>query len=427
MYMKRILTILASVAMVMAAVSCETEQTPSLTFGKSHYVLQADAPLTVDLVTDIAPAADLTVELAFTGTAVEGTDYSVSAKSVVIAAGQTTGSVTITPEQNYSADKTIEIAMLLPAGYEAGNYATATVAVEAKEVLLYSFAVEQANVSDKYTVKLNLTGVTTGDKWVATADMEIPYTVTPDAGDALEFADDAFVVKKGSNVATLEVNAGVVEGEPKTFAITVDEASAGAGFSSGTNESISLTVVGQMRLSKLVGTWEFAETLDLEELELWFMEMEDDPELLPTHNEGFKFTIAENAEDGTYTITPSGEGDWMKYFQAGSITYTVPVNICAKGVVTGAYTAMENQMFVEESEGVADLEYTYFKVSPVYRNFNGDASASGEGVIAITYDADYNLIIMIRDYDQPPFGEMWWDPGYEPDMFSFASRFVKAE
>ena len=117
----------------------------------------------------------------------------------------------------------------------------------------------------------------------------------------------------------------------------------------------------------------------------------------------------------------------MKYFQAGSITYTVPVNICAKGVVTGAYTAMENQMFVKESEGVADLEYTYFKVSPVYRNFDGDASASGDGVIAITYDADYNLIIMIRDYDQPPFGEMWWDPGYDPDMFSFASRFVKAE
>ena len=74
--MKRILTILAAVAMVMAAVSCEPEKTPSLSFGKSHYVLQADAPLTVDVVTDIAPAADLTVGLTFTGSAVEGTDYS---------------------------------------------------------------------------------------------------------------------------------------------------------------------------------------------------------------------------------------------------------------------------------------------------------------------------------------------------------------
>lgn len=425
--MKRILTILAAVAMVMAAVSCEPEKTPSLSFGKSHYVLQADAPLTVDVVTDIAPAADLTVGLTFTGSAVEGTDYSVSAKSVVIPAGQVSGTVTITPEQNYSAEKTIEIAMVLPAGYEAGNYAAATVAVEAKEVLLYSFAVEQANVSDKYTVKLNLSGVASGDDWTATADMEIPYTVSPEPGEALAFADDAFVVKKGSNVATLEVSAGVVDGEPKSFVITVDEAAAGAGFASGTNDSVTLTVVGQMRLSKLLGTWEFAETLVLEEVELWFMEYEDDPELLPTHNEGFKFTIAENEEDGTYTITPSGEGDWMNYFQAGTITYTAPVNTCSGAVVTGAYTALENQMFVEYSEGISEFEYTYFKLSPVYRNFDGDASASGDGVIAITYDADYNLIVLIRDYDQPPFGEMWWDPGYDPDMFSFASRFVKAE
>ena len=83
--------------------------------------------------------------------------------------------------------------------------------------------------------------------------------------------------------------------------------------------------------------------------------------------------------------------------------------------------------FVAESEGVAELDYTYFSLSSVYRNFDGDADAVGQGAIAITYDADNNLIVLIRDYDQPPFGELWWDPGYEPDMFSFASRFVKAE
>ena len=275
-------------------------------------------------------------------------------------------------------------------------------------------------------MKLELSGVDSGADWVASSDMEIPFTVTPAAGDDLTFEDDALVVKKGENVATLVVNAGEIEGDPKEFVIAVDEAKAGARFNKGTNGTITLNVMGAMKLSKLVGTWEFAETLDLEELELWFMEMEDDPELLPTHNEGFKFTISE--KDGVYTLTPSAEGDWAKYFKECQIDYCAPIedNMCSDGTITGPYTTLENQMFVAESEGTEDLPYTYFSLSSAYRNFDGDASAVGTGAIAITNDADGNLIILIKDYDQPPFGEMWWDPGYDPDMFSFASRFVKA-
>ena len=426
MYMKRILAILASVAMVMAAVSCEKEQAPTLSFAKAQYVLLADAPLTVEVVADVAPSVDLAVELSFTGDAVLDTDYSVSSTSAVIPAGQVKGSVTVTPLNNFEAGKSIVISMNLPAGYQLGNNATATVAVDAKEQLTYSFAVAQANVADRYVVKLELSGVDSGADWVASTDMEIPYTVTPAAGDDLTFEDDALVVKKGENVATLVVNAGEIEGDPKEFVIAVDEAKAGARFNKGTNGTITLNVMGAMKLSKLVGTWEFAETLDLEELELWFMEMEDDPELLPTHNEGFKFTISE--KDGVYTLTPSAEGDWAKYFKECQIDYCAPIedNMCSYGTITGPYTTLENQMFVAEADGVAELAYTWFSLSSVYRNFDGNADATGAGAIAIANDAEGNLIILIKDYDQPPFGELWWDPGYEPDMFSFASRFVKA-
>lgn len=137
--MKRILTILASVAMVMAAVSCETEQKPQLSFGKAQYVLLADSPLTVDVVTDIAPAADITVELSFTGSALMDDDYTVDATSVVIPAGQTKGSVTITPKNNFESEKSIVIAMELPAGYEAGKNTTAMVAVESRPSIVYNF------------------------------------------------------------------------------------------------------------------------------------------------------------------------------------------------------------------------------------------------------------------------------------------------
>ena len=425
MYMKRILTILAAVAMVMTAASCDPEQTPSLSFGKAQYVLLADAPLTVDVVTDVAPSADLEIALSFTGDAVLNDEYTVSAQSVVIPAGQVKGSITVTPSNNFETGKSIVISMTLPTGYEFGKNSSATVAVDAKELLQYSFAVAQANVADRYVVRLELSGLESGADWVASADMEIPFTITPAATEAIVLADDALVVKKGENVATLEVNAGEIVGDPVEFVIAVDEEKAGERFNKGTNTSITLNVMGAMKLSKLVGKWEFAETLDLEELEMWFMDMEDDPEFLPTHNEGFNFTISE--KDGVYTLTPSAEGDWAKYFKVCQIDYCAPIedNMCSYGTITGPYTTLENQMFVAESEGVDDLAYTYFSLSSVYRNFDGDAEAVGTGAIAITNDADGNLIILIKDYDQPPFGEMWWDPGYDPDMFSFASRFTK--
>lgn len=416
--------------MVMTAVSCNPEQAPSLSFGKAQYVLLADAPLTVDVVTDVAPAADLTVDLLFTGEAVVDADYTVSATSVVIPAGQAKGSVTITPLNNFEEGKNIIISMKVPTGYQLGKNATATVAVDAKEMIMYSFSAAQANVADKYTVKLNLTGSESGAEWVATDDMEIPYTITPalTEGGALSAADDVFVVKKGENVATLVVNAGEVEGEPAKFVIAVDQVNAGERFVAGTNASIELTVMGAMKLSKLVGTWAFEEVFALEELELFFMDEDDDPDLLPTHNEGFTFTIAEN--EGVYTLTTSGTGDFAKYFKECQIDYTAPVNICAEGAATGPYTALENQMFISFTDEGTDFDYTYFSLSSVYRNFDGNADAVGQGAIAITYDADGNLIVLIKDYDKPSsFALNWWAEGddFDPDMFSFASRFVKAE
>lgn len=438
MYMKRILTILASVAMVMAAVSCETEQTPSLSFGKSHYVLLADAPLTVELTTDIAPAADLTVELSFTGEAVEGTDYSVSAKSVVIPAGQVSGSITITPENNYTADKSIVISMILPAGYEAGDNATATVAVEAKEVLLYSFAVDQANVVDRYVVKLELSGMSSGDEWVATTDMEIPYKVSPEPGNALVLADDVFVVAKGTNVATLVVNAGEIEGDPQEFVITVDEEAAGVGFSSGDKVSTTLTVSGLLKISSLLGTWEYNELILAEEYEFFYdpAETGDDFSLMPINNEGFKLTFYEAYDDEAnlvYKVKPEGTGDWNNYFRDAVIDYRSPINYDADAEITGPYSAIEYNMFTTTMH-YDEEPMVYFSLDKVNRAFSPSKETIGEGAISMWVDADGLLVVNLKDYDMPPFANYWWvdpsDGSYGDnfaEMFSFASTFVKAE
>ena len=83
-------------------------------------------------------------------------------------------------------------------------------------------------------------------------------------------------------------------------------------------------------------------------------------------------------------------------------------------------------MFVSESEGVLSCELTYFSLSSVNRSFDNESESLGTGAIAINYDADGNLLVHLKDYDEPPFGFMWWD-GFEGEMFGFVSRFTKEQ
>lgn len=426
--------------MVMTAVSCDPEQTPSLSFAKGQYVLLEDAPLTIDVLTNIAPAADLTVELSFAGNAVLDTDFTVSATSVVIPAGSTKASVVVSPLDNYEAGRSIIVSMTLPAGYEFGKNSTATVAVDAKEDLQYSFAVAQANVVDRYVVKLELSGSVSGSDWVATADLEIPYTVSSEVGDALVLADDVLVVKKGSNVATLVVNAGEIEGDPVEFVLAVDAENAGERFSKGTNESITLTVSGLLKISSLLGTWEYSALLDYEDEDgslFYYMyapeDTGDDFSLMPIENEGFKLTFYESEdEDGNpvYKVKPEGPGDWNDYFRDAVIDYRAPIHMDADGEITGPYSTLEYNDFATL---VYDEEpMVYFSLDKVNRAFSPTEESIGAGAIAMWVDADGQLVISLKDYDQPPFATYWWE---EPSrdtvddnfssMFSIASTFTK--
>jgi len=431
--MKRILAILTSAVMVMMAISCEQEPNPTLSFGKSNYVLMADAPLTLEVTSSKVPAADLPLELSFTGSAVMDDDYTVSATSIVIPAGQSSATIELTPLNNFKEGKDIVVSIVLPAGYEAGDYATTTVAVEAKELLIYSFSTAQADVIDNYVVKLNITGADTGSDWVATEDMEIPYTVTVVSGEKSNavFSTETLVLATGSNTAEVTVStADLQTGSSAAVAVAVDAELAGGRFVEGDVPSITLNLKGILKAQSLLGTWTFAEVLDLDEIELWFMEYEDDPELLPTHNAGFTLTFSEVvAEDGTvtYKVKPSASGDWSNFFREAVIDYTAPINMTSEGMATGAFTSSEMNMFVAEVEDIEAEQLTYFSLTPANRSFDNAAEKLGTGVIAMRTNADGDLIIHLKDYDQPPFGFMWWDPGYDPDMFAFVSRFTKTK
>lgn len=63
---------------------------------------------------------DLTVPLTFIGNAEKGVDYTASAESVVIKAGESSGSVTIT-NVSLSEEKQVSLGFTVPEGYSMGT------------------------------------------------------------------------------------------------------------------------------------------------------------------------------------------------------------------------------------------------------------------------------------------------------------------
>lgn len=434
--MKKVVYLLALAACIFTA--CEKTPDPiAVSFEKGQYVLLADASTEITVTLSSAAEKAVSIPLTFSGEAVKDQDYTVSSETVSIAAGATSGSITVTPKDNYS-EKTIQVGFYqIPDGYVAGNYTTANVAVEAKTVLLYSFNSTKYDVLDKTVIKVDIQAMGSLTEFAATEDIDLPYKVEG-AADAIEIVENAIKIKKGSNYGTLTVIAKdlALDAAAAKVTISVDAEKAGPRFAPGTNVSTELTVKGVLKISSLLGTWNFGGTYGSDpdfELEMWFEEMEDDSSLLPLDNAGFTLTFAEEKDENGnvtgYKIIPGGEGSFNNFYRESSITWTAPIadNLTTPGEIISDFCSQELNMFVAEYDPniESDEFLTWFSVN-ANRSFDNTNESLGTAAIAMRVGADGELVIHIKDYDQPPFGEMWWD-GYDPDMFAFASWFTRAE
>ncbi len=439
--MKKLIYLLAIASVAFPA--CQKQPEPiAVDFTKDHYVLQADG--SVELVVTLSRSDDksLSFPINFGGTAEKDKDYSVSSDVVNVKAGEKSGSIVISAKDNFTEGKTIEATFsLFPAGCVTGANGKAVIAVEAKETLIYSFSQAKTDVLDRTVLKVGISGKESGTSWVASDDIDLPFKAEG-ATDAVEFVENAIRIKKGLNYGTLTVKAKDVElgSDEAKVTVSVDAAKAGARFAAGTNASEVLTVKGVLKISSILGTWNFGGTFgsdpnmeDEDCIESWFFLNDDDPELLPLDNDGFSLTFEEVIdEEGNvsgYQIVPGGTGDFNNFFRESAISWTSPVEgritNQPSGCAISDYCTDEGSMFVmyydENLDG--DELLTWFGVK-ANRNFDAESENVADAAIAMRVNSEGQLIVHIKDYDQPPFGENWW---YDPDMFCFASWFTKAE
>ncbi len=422
--MKRFSMIMMFAVALVMTTACEKDpdsnESGTVQFSRSLYQLYTGSYVDISLQISQAASEDLTIPLEFGGSAATDGKYSVSATEITVPAGETSGTVRISDVSMTEGDEINVSISSVPEGYSVGSRANAIITYVAQEAVIYSFEYESGDLLDRYIVNIGLTGATSQEPYVFDTETVIPVSVSGEGATLINIENGGFVFAAGESSGTLTMT---ISDDSFSGNVQASIRPDSDRYIGGNIPAMTIYVKGILSPEAILGTWEFDEMINLEELELFYMEMGDDTELLPTHNEGFTLTFG--GSEGNYTLTPGGEGDFSDYYREAAISHTAPVNQTSGSINLGEYTSDEAQMFTAEVD-TPRQQITYFRLSEVNRAFSPDTETLGAGTIAMRLRNDGKLEIYLKDYDQPPFGEMWWD-GFDADMFSFAATFTKAE
>lgn len=187
-----------------------------------------------------APAANTTVNLSWSGTATAGTDYATPAASVVIPAGQTSATVTVTGLNDAVTEgqETIVATIATGSGYTADKPSSATVNIDEYKPTV-SIVATDASASETgdtgtFTLSRNLTdtsitvSLSTGGTATSGADfVALPTTVT-------------FAVGQSSTTVTVTpIDDNLYERTPETVLLTIQS---GSGYIVGTQSAAGVTI-----------------------------------------------------------------------------------------------------------------------------------------------------------------------------------------
>ena len=411
---------MAILTLAILSVACSEDGKIAVEFEKTLYTVHGGGSVDIAVNVSEPAASDISIGLLFSGSA-SADKYAASFDTVTIPAGETTGTVTISNIRISQEEQIVVGIVSCPSGYTPGAKSVTIVTVDAEELLVCSFATTSDNAIGSYRARIDVSGAVSGKDLSLNEDVVIPLTASGAAASYLNFGGEPHaLLKAGDKVAIAEfslkpgfeegaeIKLGIKEGEDRILI--------------GNNETITLKLYGAEIPEALLGTWKFDHVFDLEEIEYFFDDEGDDITLLPTHNEGFTLTF-EKDDAGIITVTPNDKGDFAKFFRTASVTPTEPINYSSEGIVTGMNTVSEINMFMA-SEDYDFHTCSYYRLSEANRAFSSEVETLGEAVVIFTL-VEGGLQVEFRDYDTPPFGEMWWDPDFDADMFGFASLFVK--
>ncbi len=371
MRMKKITIALAAALAVLSA--CEkTPALPVVQFDKTNYILPADEPVTVKVVSDVALTDDVTFTLG--GTAVKDVDYTVSPETSVSFADAVAAEIVITPLNNLE-DKNIVLELAAKAGsFTVGQNAKATVVITPKEKVYCSF--EKAGLrlagTTERTIALKLVGASTGDKFQASGELKIPFTVSGTAVEGTDYeivgGEKFLVAADGAKVATVKIKSKH-ETAPETIPTLTLNFSASDRFLAGVNASTEIIFGGVLQFSEIVGKWAYSS-----------YPLKDDPE----------------ADKSTFDMLIGDAGDtWEK---------NVPCKNTESDVVEFKTIDGKSQLVVSGTGDIldylADAEVTKVEAHPYSWYYYDPARPWDNSVVLTLSKVNYNFDKKTTDYKE---------------------------
>ena len=262
--MRKFLFALLAAPLLFGACSDDNdESTPTLSCAKPVLALSTGS-VTLDLQVsgvDLSSlASPVTVPVAFSGTAVKGSEYSVSAEQFILGGNNQSLSITVTALDNYDEAKEIVATLGSVADFIPGKNATAKISLGVKGKIMYSFSVKSMTMGETGSVQLDLY-TATGAKYTAEQDIVIPIEIA-EGSTAVENTNFTFegakqlVVAQGKSSGAITLKAGTLEtGKDKVVLKTGLENN--KGFVRGQYNEITVTIFGSY-FSKLEGTWKMS-------------------------------------------------------------------------------------------------------------------------------------------------------------------------
>ena len=262
--MRKFLFALLAAPLLFGACSDDNdESTPTLSFAKPVLALSTGS-VTLDLQVsgvDLSSlASPVTVPVAFSGTAVKGSEYSVSAEQFILGGNNQSLSITVTALDNYDEAKEIVATLGSVADFIPGKNATTKISLGVKGKIMYSFSVKSMTMGETGSVQLDLY-TATGAKYTAEQDIVIPIEIA-EGSTAVENTNFTFegakqlVVAQGKSSGAITLKAGKLEtGKDKVVLKTGLENN--KGFVRGQYNEITVTIFGSY-FSKLEGTWKMS-------------------------------------------------------------------------------------------------------------------------------------------------------------------------
>ena len=371
MRMKKITIALAAALAVLSA--CEkTPALPVVQFDKTNYILPADEPVTVKVVSDVALTDDVTFTLG--GTAVKDVDYTVSPEQSVSFTDAVAAEIVITPLNNLE-DKNIVLELAAKAGsFTVGQNVKATVVITPKEKVYCSF--EKAGVrlagTTERTIALKLVGASTGDKFQASGELKIPFTVSGTAVEGTDYeivgGEKFLVAADGAKVATVKIKSKH-EAVPETIPTLTLNFSASDRFLAGVNVSTEIIFGGVLQFSEIVGKWAYSS-----------YPLKDDPE----------------ADKSTFDMLIGDAGDtWEK---------NVPCKNTESDVVEFKTIDGKSQLVVSGTGDIldylADAEVTKVEAHPYSWYYYDPARPWDNSVVLTLSKVNYNFDKKTTDYKE---------------------------